>query len=70
MTKAFLPNDEYVGWECVSIANHLLGGIGGYRCPSGDTKRDDGLVDALYFVILSASFVSETIRNSTRNVGV
>lgn len=58
MTTAFLPNDEYVGWECAGVANHLLGGIGVYRCPSSDSKRDDHLVDAVYVVILSADFMN------------
>ena len=57
MTKLFLPNDEYVGWECASIANHLLGGMGVYRCPNSDSKWDDHLMDAVYVVILSAEFV-------------
>lgn len=57
LNTLFLPNDEYVGWECAGIANHLLGGIGVYRCPTSDSKRDDHLVDAVYVVILSARFV-------------
>jgi hypothetical protein len=57
LTTLFLPNDENVGWECASIANHLLGGIGAYRCPDSDSKRDDNLVDAVYVAILSARFV-------------
>jgi hypothetical protein len=57
MTESFLPNDEFVGWECAGIANHLLGGIGVYRCPSSGSKRDDHLLDAVYVVILSAEFV-------------
>jgi hypothetical protein len=54
----FLPNDEYVGWECAGIANHLLGGLGVYRCPNSDSQRDDDLIDAVYVVILSAQFVA------------
>jgi hypothetical protein len=57
LTTLFLPNDEYVGWECAGVANHLLGGLGVYRCPTSDSKRTDGLVDAVYVVILSATFV-------------
>ena len=57
LTTLFLPNDENVGWECASIANHLLGDIGAYRCPDSDSKRDDNLVDAVYVAILSARFV-------------
>jgi len=57
LNTLFLPNDEYVGWECAGIANHLLGGIGVYRCPSSNSQRDDNLVDAVYVVVLSARFV-------------
>lgn len=57
LNSSFLPNDEYVGWECASIASHLLGGIGVYRCPTSDNTREDGLVDAVYVVVLSAKFV-------------
>jgi hypothetical protein len=53
LTTLFLNNpDEYLGWECASIANHVLNGIGAYRCPSGG----DG--NFVYVVILSARFVN------------
>jgi hypothetical protein len=58
LTTSFLPNDEHIGWECVSIASHLLGGIGVYRCPTSESQREDNLVDAVYVVILSAAFVT------------
>ena len=54
LTSLFLESDKYVGWECASVASHVLGGIGVYRCPnSGGTKQD-----AVYVVILSAEFVN------------
>lgn len=34
LTTLFLESDEYIGWECASVASHVLGGIGVYRCPS------------------------------------
>lgn len=54
LTTLFLKSDEYVGWECTSIACHVLGGIGVYKCPnSGGTPQD-----AVYVAILSAQFVN------------
>lgn len=54
LTTLFLESDEYVGWECASVASHVLGGIGVYRCPnSGGTEED-----AVYVVVLSAEFVN------------
>jgi hypothetical protein len=54
LTTLFLESDEYVGWECASVASHILGGLGVYRCPnSGGTERD-----AVFVVILSAHFVN------------
>jgi hypothetical protein len=52
LTTLFLDNDEYLGWECASIANHVLGGIAAYRCPSG------GKGDFVYVVVLSSRFVN------------
>jgi hypothetical protein len=52
LTTLFLDNDEYLGWECTSIANHVLNGIGSYRCPNSD---ESGFV---YVVILSSRFVN------------
>jgi hypothetical protein len=51
LTTLFLNNDEYLGWECASIASHVLNGIGAYRCPSGDGNF-------VYVVILSSRFVN------------
>lgn len=50
LTSLFLTNDEYLGWECASIALHVLNGIFAYRCPNKG--------DFLYLVVLSAQFVS------------
>lgn len=52
LTTLFLDNDEYLGWECTAIANHVLDGIGSYRCPESDGS---GFV---YVVILSSKFVN------------
>jgi len=51
LTSLFLENDEFLGWECVAISNHVLNGIAAYRCPS----RREG--DFIYLVILSSRFV-------------
>lgn len=53
LTTLFLEADEYVGWECAAVANHVLDGIGVYRCP--DSK---GPNSAVYVVIRSAEFVN------------
>ena len=54
LTTLFLGSDQYVGWECATVASHILGGIGVYKCPSsGLTKQD-----AVFVVILSAEFVN------------
>ena len=45
LSTLFLEYDEFVGWECVSVANHLLGGIGAYRCGTKD--------DAVWLVVIS-----------------
>jgi hypothetical protein len=52
LTNLFLENDGYLGWECASIANHVLNGIGTYRCPTG------GKDDFVYVVILASRFVN------------
>ena len=54
LTTLFLESDEYVGWECASVASHVLNGIGVYRCPSSGGSKED----AIYVVILSAQFVN------------
>lgn len=54
LTTLFLEGDEYVGWECASVASHVLNGIGIYRCPSSGGSKED----AVYVVILSAEFVN------------
>ena len=54
LTSLFLEYDEYVGWECTSIACHVLNGIGIYKCPNSRKSKKD----AVYVVILSAEFVN------------
>jgi hypothetical protein len=54
LTSLFLEYDEFIGWECASIANHVLNGIGIYRCPNSEGHEED----AVYVVILSAEFVN------------
>jgi hypothetical protein len=54
LTTLFLESDEYVGWECASIASHVLGGLGIYRCPASDGAEEE----AVYVVIVSAEFVN------------
>jgi hypothetical protein len=36
LTEEVLPDDQYLGWEMTAIACRILGGHGGYRCPSND----------------------------------
>ena len=50
LSTLFLENDEFLGWECAAVSNHLLGGMGVYRCPTGDE-------DFIYLVILSTRLV-------------
>ena len=54
LTTLFLESDEYVGWECASVASHVLNGIGAYRCPNSGGNKED----AVFVVILSAEFVN------------
>lgn len=54
LTTLFLESDEYVGWECASVASHILGGIGIYKCPSSDGDK----AHAVYVVILSVNFAN------------
>jgi hypothetical protein len=54
LTTLFLESDEYIGWECASVASHVLNGIGVYRCPTTDGDEED----AVYVVVLSAEFVN------------
>lgn len=53
LTTPFLANEEYLGWECTSIASHLLNGIGTYRAPYGAGEN------FVYLVVLSAQFTIE-----------
>ena len=50
LTAPFLNSDEYFGWDCASIASHILDGEAAYRCPT-----EDGFV---YLVILSTQFIA------------
>jgi hypothetical protein len=52
LSTLFLTNDEYLGWACAAIANHVLNGIGAYRCSSGPEG------DFVYVVILASRFVN------------
>jgi hypothetical protein len=54
LTTLFLESDEYVGWECASVASHILGGIGVYKCPSSDGDK----AHAVYVVVVSAKFAN------------
>jgi hypothetical protein len=54
LASLFLEYDERVGWECCAVANHLLGGIGIYRCPNSGLSKED----AVFVVVLSAEFVN------------
>jgi hypothetical protein len=49
LTKAELPDDEYLGWEMTAIAARLLGAKGAYRCP-----HDNGFLYVIYSSIASA----------------
>ena len=40
ITTLFLDADEYTGWECVSVAAHLLNGQAIYRFAYGDNKEN------------------------------
>lgn len=53
LTSLFLPSDEYLGWELASIAVHLLGGIGVYRCPDSQTPGY-----FMYLAVLTSQFVN------------
>jgi hypothetical protein len=53
LTSLFLPSNEYLGWELASIAVHLLGGTGVYRCPDSETPEY-----FMYLAILSSRFVN------------
>lgn len=54
LTTLFLESDQYVGWECASVASHVLNGIAVYRCPNSGGSEED----AVYVVVLSAEFVN------------
>lgn len=51
LTTLFLKNEEYLGWECGAVANHLLQGLAVYKGPNSD---GDG---AVWMVVLSCRFV-------------
>jgi hypothetical protein len=53
LTSLFLPSDDYLGWELTSIAMHLLGGIGVYRCPDRETPDY-----FMYLAVLSLRLVN------------
>jgi hypothetical protein len=53
LTSLFLESDVYLGWELTAVTAHLLGGIGGYRCPDSETPGY-----FMYLVILSAQFIN------------
>lgn len=36
LTKAVLPDDEYIGWGMTAVAAKLLGVRGAYRCPGSN----------------------------------
>jgi hypothetical protein len=50
LSAPFLNADEYFGWDCASIASHLLQAESVYRCPT-----DTGFV---YLAILSTHFIA------------
>ena len=45
LTTLFLEFDQFVGWECVAIASHVLDAIGVYRCGNAE--------DAVWVAVLS-----------------
>jgi len=53
LTTLFLESDEYLGWELTSVAAHILGAEGGYRCPYGDKPGN-----SLYVVAFNTRFVN------------
>ena len=54
LTSLFLDSgDDYLGWELASVAVHVLGGIGTYRCPDSETPGY-----FMYLIILSSQFVN------------
>lgn len=44
LTAGHFESDEYIGWELTAMANHILGGIGGYRVESDQLEK--------YFLII------------------
>ena len=48
LSQLFLDYNQYRGWECASVASHLLGGEAVYRCPNK--------TGAVYLVIMSSQF--------------
>jgi hypothetical protein len=56
LTKAELPDDEYLGWGMTAVAARLLGAKGAYRCPD-----EDGFVYVVYSSIDSAGSGLETV---------
>lgn len=51
LTKEYLPDDEYIGWEMTAIAARLLGSKGAYRCPGENS--------IVYVVYSSLHFADE-----------
>src|SRR6185437_8162477 len=40
LTTLFLESDDFLGWELTSIAAHILGAKGAYRCPDSERPSD------------------------------
>lgn len=55
LTKAELPDDEYLGWGMTAVAAKLLGAKGAYRCPG-----DNGFVYVVYSSIGFAASDGDT----------
>lgn len=55
LTKAELPDDEYVGWAMTAVAAKLLGAKGAYRSPG-----DNGFVYVVYSSIGFAASLADT----------
>jgi hypothetical protein len=51
LTTLFLENDEYLGWELSSIAAHILGAEGIYRCPDSNEPGN-----FTYLAVMSTHF--------------
>jgi len=62
LTKAVLPDDEYLGWGMTAVAAKLLGAKGAYRCPD-----ENGFVYVAYSSIASAA-IDEGMVNGSKQV--